>query len=145
MQWTRRHTYGMVGVLWCSTLASAACARRLPPQEVATRLEERARTRAAAIPLAVLESWECGEGERDWDYICHVRLESSAMTRGRGVEPWVQKVGLKIWGSFDGAPSLQLSRLPDDGPTLSEAELLVYRQEQAARDDAVAANNAWHR
>jgi hypothetical protein len=117
----------------------------LSPQEVATRLEERARTRAAAIPLAGLESWKCGEGERDWDYICHVRLESSSMTSGRGVEPWVQKVGLKIWGSFDGAPSLQLSRLPDDGPTLSEAELDVYRQEQAARDDAVAANNAWHR
>ena len=70
-------------LVFVAAVAAIAWSIRGTPQKIATLMQDR--HNASRNGAHSLEYWECRDGERDWDYICFVRSEPSALAAGRGL------------------------------------------------------------
>ncbi len=105
----------------------AACRQKVTPQEVAAQLNN-----DPHVDLFSIKHYTCQDGQGDWDYICEVRYEPTAISVQRGEKPRVRRVGLRVMGHYRGKLSFGETVLPDYGPAPSANDLMTARKAEAA-------------
>jgi hypothetical protein len=119
---------GLVAVAGCGSVA-------LTPDEVEPLLQKQ-------FSKGNTAHFDCTDGEAGWAYICQARYEPTSAGRA-AQKTTVERVGVKIMGTYQGSPAFATFPIPD-GPTLSAEELVDYRKAQA--DEAGRkAREAMHR
>jgi hypothetical protein len=125
----RRHDLSWLGPVVLALLACAGCNQKQKPKavEVERLLHEQSSHRFYTA------HYTCQQGEGDWEYICQVRFEPTALSKGRRIR---QRVGIRLAGYYEDKPQFAESVLPDDNsvPTLEELSALRHREAAAAAE-----------
>src|SRR5579862_998621 len=134
MPWTRSKFWWVIGfVLFFTPFGPGVVAKTfrglINPEQIASQFSH--------SPTA-LTSTVCDKGERDYDFICHVRTLPLRSHGGKVVD---EKVGVTLaWVQSPyyfyilGKPLHYKDGLPLDGPTPSKAENLVIRDARRAEN-----------
>jgi hypothetical protein len=109
-RWTSART------LFSLSLLLGGCGhRQWTPDEIAKVMEEHANSYPSPTQRV---SYTCRTGDGDWDYLCQVRFEPTALGISQNLRPNVRNAGLKITDWYNDRPGLT-EHYFDDGLTPS--------------------------
>jgi len=122
-------------VLLLSMTVAIGCVRRPTPEEAGRLLSKRKTDRFQVA------TFECREGEKQWDYICQAKYEPTPAA-DRFTRPLTQRVGIFLMPqTYKGEPLFGLSGIPGDGPIPSRDEYSTWlRQRNQDAERKAAAN-----
>jgi DNA uptake protein ComE-like DNA-binding protein len=126
MSCPRRQTYTLWILCW-SFLAATACNRKLSPQDVEKLLADLYNTRPYQTATA---SYQCTDGEGDFDYICQARYEPTPLGTRQGVKTVTQRIGLTHAGLYGGKLGGASMVLPAEGPVPSIEQLRATQRDE---------------
>jgi hypothetical protein len=111
------------------------CTRKPTPEEAGRLLTKQAASRFN------VSTFECREGEKQWDYVCQVRHQPTA-AESREVRPLTQRVGVVIAPQiYKGEPLFMKSVLPGEGPIPSRDEYSTWLRQVTQEAERKAAAN----
>jgi|SRR6185503_10257064 len=122
-------------ILLLSLTVAIGCTRKPTPEEVARLLTKR------GSKMFYVSTYECREGEKQWDYLCQVRHQPTPAA-DRFSRPLTQRVGIVLAPqTYKGEPLFGESTIPGEGPIPSRDEYPTWLRQVTQEAERKAAAN----